>query len=310
MTIYADVVFLMNFLIDYGLLLLTGRICRQPLYKMRLFLSSFLGAAYTLFLFFPPLSFAYTFLSKCLFSCAMILIAFRWVRIRHFFQLLLVFYAVSLFIAGGLFAVHYLMQDKTEIINGILTTTHASSMPVSGPTLLLLLIGFPLFWWLARFGYFSMKANRQTDVQYVQVEVEVNGCSITCTGFIDTGNQLYDPISRTPVTIMDMNLWKEVLPPSFPDEQKIEQSILEGEIYALEGGWTERVRLIPYKTVSSQMSIMLAIRPDKVCILAGEKKYETSKMLIGLRTGMVSSDGSYQAIVHPRALEETRALVS
>jgi stage II sporulation protein GA (sporulation sigma-E factor processing peptidase) len=48
---------------------------------------------------------------------------------------------------------------------------------------------------------------------------------------------------------------------------------------------------------------MMAIKPDKVVIVSRQGQIETSKVLVGLRSGRLSSDGAYQAIIHPHLLE-------
>jgi stage II sporulation protein GA (sporulation sigma-E factor processing peptidase) len=307
-TMYADIVFVTNTAIDYMLLFLTGYICRQPLRKRRLLFSSLIGATYTVFLFFPPLSFAFTFLAKLLFSCLMILLAFRWTKIWNTLRLLAAFYAVSFFIGGGLLAIHAMLEEKNQIINGVVVT-HTGSVGTN-PTLLFVGIGFPLLWWCARRGYFSIKASRQTDVQYVRLEVDVFGQTVTCRGFIDTGNQLYDPLSRTPVTVMEADVWKNVLPSELL--QRLDQEItnFDMDLPDTENRWLERMRFIPYRTVDSQASFLVAIRPDEVRIYTESKIYRVNRMLIGLRNTRLSSDGSYQAIVHPKAMEERHELAS
>lgn len=307
---YADVVFLINAVIDYMLLLLTGHICRQPLRKRRLILASAVGATYTVFLFFPSLSFAFTLLAKLFFSCFMIVLAFPWTRIWNLIRLLGVFYAVSFFIGGGLLAAHTLLGDRSEVVNGIVVTHTGAS--AASPTLLFLLIGFPLIWWCTRQGYYSLRANRQVDVQYVRVEVDIFGQTVACRGFIDTGNQLSDPITRIPVTIMEISVWEEILPVVLLNEVK--EGMLNGA-YAFdfpecEHQWLERMRFIPYRTVSTQAGFLVAIRPDKVRIYTGEHTYSPKRMLIGLRAAELSADGSYQAVVHPKALEEKHGLAS
>lgn len=308
MTMYADVVFLTNAIIDYMLLYITGHICRQPLRKRRLLLASLVGAAYTVFLFFPPLSFAFTFLAKFLFSCFMLLLAFRWTRIWNHLRLLGVFYAVSFFIGGGLLGIHLMLKEKSEIVNGIVVTHTGSSG--TDPTLWFIVIGFPLLWWCTRRSYYSLKANRQADMQHVRLEVDVFGHTISCQGFIDTGNRLYDPLSRTPVTVMEAQIWEGILPKELMQQLDGDMQVDELNIPEEESCWLERMRFIPYRTVSSQSSFLVAIRPDEVRIYTDDKAYRLTRMLIGLRTVRLTADGSYQAIVHPSAIEERHEMAS
>ncbi|GEN32729.1 sporulation sigma-E factor-processing peptidase [Aneurinibacillus danicus] len=308
MTMYADIVFLTNAVIDYMLLFLTGHICRQPLRKRRLLFASLVGATYTVFLFFPPLSFAFTFLAKLLFSCLMIMLAFRWTKMWGFVRLLATFYAVSFFIGGGLMAAHAMLEEKSEVVDGIVVThTGASGPPL---TLWFLIIGFSLLWWGVRYGYYSVKASRQVDVQYVQLEVDIFGHTIACRGFIDTGNQLFDPLTRIPVTVMEAEVWKGILPERLLQRLEEEITAFELDMPEEESRWLERLRFIPYRTVSSQTGFLVAIRPDEVRVYANDKTYCINRMLIGLRAVRLSADRSYQAIVHPKGIEERYVIAS
>jgi stage II sporulation protein GA (sporulation sigma-E factor processing peptidase) len=302
---YADVIFVVNLIIDFMLLAATAYFCRVSLRRRRTALASTCGAVYTVFLFFPPLSFAYTLFWKFLFSCLMILISFGRMQPRKFIRVLVSFYCISFFIGGGLFAVHYLFQQENVILNGIAATRTGTGLPVSTPSLLLIAVGFPLLWWFSKKGYKGLEASRQQDVQHVEVLVTIGENNIHCVGFIDTGNQLHDPLTRTPVSIMELSLWESVLP------DDLVQAVHEGagfdaDLSSINEQWLPRIRLIPYRTVSAQMSFLIAIRPDAVRIQTNGETFE-AKMYIGLRTGSLSSAGSYQAIIHPKALVQKQA---
>ncbi|WCK56842.1 sigma-E processing peptidase SpoIIGA [Aneurinibacillus sp. Ricciae_BoGa-3] len=302
---YADVIFVVNFIIDFMLLAATAYFCRVSLRRRRTALASTCGALYTLFLFFPPLSFAYTLFWKFIFSCLMILISFGRMQPRKFIRVLVSFYCISFFIGGGLFAIHYLFQQQNVILNGIAATRTGAGLPVSGPSLLLIAAGFPLLWWLSKKGYKGLEACRQQDVQHVDVLVTIGEKNVRCVGFIDTGNQLHDPLTRTPVSIMELSLWENVLPDNLLEAVR-KGTGFDTDLSAIDEQWLPRIRLIPYRTVSAQMSFLLAIRPDAVTIQTNGEAYE-GKMYIGLRAESLSSAGSYQAIIHPKALVHKQA---
>ncbi|BAU27500.1 stage II sporulation protein GA (sporulation sigma-E factor processing peptidase) [Aneurinibacillus soli] len=304
MVMYADIVFVTNAVIDYTLLVATGTVCRQPMHRGRLLLASFIGAAYTVFLFFPPLSFAFTFIAKWLFSCLMLFIAFGWTNAWTMLRLLAALYGASFFIGGGLFALHYYMEQQSEIVNGIVVT-HTGRQPA----LWLLVLGFPALWWGVRSGYRALKASRQTDVQHVRLEIELFTHTVACTGFIDTGNRLHDPLSRAPVTITELAVWNEVIPEALMAQ--IEAGMPDtGQLSDEEYRWFERIRFIPYRTVSSETSLLVALRPDTVRVYTESDIYQPEGMLIGLRPGTLSSGGTYQAIVHPQAFAGEHHLAS
>ena len=62
--------------------------------------------------------------------------------------------------------------------------------------------------------------------------------------------------------------------------------------------------MIPYRSVSRGMDLLLAIRPDLIRVNANGCEYETTRVLIGLNPVSLSSDGSYRAIIHPSLIND------
>ena len=101
----------------------------------------------------------------------------------------------------------------------------------------------------------------------------------------DTGNQLSDPLTRTPVMVMEA---KTV---GSPPASGMEQTVDGGEpdklimgLAAEEFEWQDRLRLVPI-AVSTGVAFMLALKPDMVRIELGGFEYSASKVLIGLDGG-------------------------
>lgn len=302
MKVYADLVWITNFIFDLLLLLLTARIRKTPIRRIRLSLASFLGALYSVFIWFPELSPGYSAFSKLVFLVGMVFIAFGKMGIWAFIQTVLTFFGVSIFLGGGIFALEYFFNQQVSVSGGIAFTE-------GKPGFLFISISFLILWWLAGKAYGSLKSNRQKEIQYVKTIIEINGKTLTCTGFIDTGNQLYEGISRTPVTITELSLWEDFLP--IPLSQWASSTdILTFNPVDLPLEWAGRIRLVPYRTVSSQSNFLVAIRPDKVTFEQEGKIYCPEKMLIGLRTGTLASDGSYQAVVHSSVLQGYETIAS
>lgn len=303
MTVFLDIILIYNFLIDGLLLWSTAYILKLRPKWYRLAAGAALGASYTIVIFFPTLSMIFTFLSKLLLSILMVLCVFGFHRIAVFFRRLLIFYLVAFILGGGLLGTHYFLQSESEILSGIMVT-HSGGVgtPI---TWSFIAIGFPVLWVLSGKGLKQIKEGNRRAALYMQVEVEMKGQIVSCTGLLDTGNQLFEPITRIPVTIIDVTLFREHLP------QTLYEYVLKHEDWTtttpfmdLDDYWLQRVRMIPYRSVSRGMDLLLAIRPDQVKILSDGKWYQTTRALIGLNPVSLSSDGSYQAIVHPGLVAE------
>ena len=87
-----------------------------------------------------------------------------------------------------------------------------------------------------------------------------------------------------------------------------EEQILELDQEQFE--WQNRLRLVPYRGVNKGTAFMLAIKPDRVEVTMDGTTYETTKVLIGLDGRALSSDGKYQAIIHPELVQEAASALS
>jgi stage II sporulation protein GA (sporulation sigma-E factor processing peptidase) len=302
LVVYADLIFLMNFLMDAAILYTTARTRKLSFRWWRLAVSASIGASYVVMMFVPALSFLYTFFVKCIFSILMIMTAFGFGSLQNFIRSIGTFYLISFAAAGGLFGLHYFLASSSEVMNGILFTHSGGmvfQMHIAKTALFILIPGAVFLWWFR--GVFTSTKQREGMTQFLaQVQVQIADYTASCTGLIDTGNQLYDPLTRTPVMVMEASEWGEVLPEIWL------KRIRSAEVDQLISGignddfpWQDRLRLVPYRGVNRATTFMLAIKPDKVVITHNDKRMESTKVLIGLDGGKLCTDGSYKAIIHP-----------
>ena len=309
MVVYLDLIFLTNLLID-GAVLLTTAWARKIRAKFwRIFAASWIGAFYVIFMIFPSMTFLYTFLVKLLLSVFMLITAFGFGSMQHFLRNLGVFYCVNFVAAGGVLGLHYLLQSSGEVLNGIwFSRTGSSGFPLQ-ISLTVALFALPAALVLYRTVWASVKRRELLAQYFAEVKVWIDGLEHQCTGLVDTGNQLYDPLTRTPVMIMEASAWPDKIPDRWLEWiRKAEADRIFSGAAAEDGeqpfAWQDRLRLVPFRGINRSMQFMLAIKPDKVVIEFGERRTETSKVLIGLDGGKLSADGSYRAIVHPGLVDE------
>lgn len=304
MYLYLDLIWLLNFLIDYLLLWMTAMFRNINVKKWRLALAAGIGSMYVLFLFFPPIQPLYTFICKLLLSVTLVIIAFGFKSIHSFLLSFLMFYFVSFITGGGMMAAHFLLQSNHQLLQGMLATqTNGFGDRVSW---LFVCIGFPIMYWFSRSRWKQMEATKLKTTSLSKVIISIKGYKVACSGLVDTGNQLYEPITGVPVMMIDANILSSFLPKHLLDIA-LNQDIGKFPLHSLEEKineeWLVRVRIVPYQGVRQGMQLMLAIRPDQVEIEHENNIYISNKVLIGLNSQMLSKDGSYEAIVHPALLK-------
>ncbi|OEF99532.1 sigma-E processing peptidase SpoIIGA [Vulcanibacillus modesticaldus] len=301
MVFYLDLILLLNLVIDYFILLATSKFLHLSYKKWRLALASLLGALYTLVFFFPNLTFFHLFTTKIILSIFMVLMSFGFSDLFQFIQTIITFYFVSFVTGGGVFALQYLFNIKHDVINGIYVSRSSSPLMV----LVLILLAFFGIWIFSNRTYQTIWRKTEVIHKILDVEVFINEFSYKCKGLIDTGNRLYDPITRKPVMILeatDVSFIPSVFRNIYRNGQ-FQIELFNQIADQIDPTWLSRISLVPFRSVTREMQFILTIRPDKVVITSdSNKQLITTKVLVGLDYNQLSNDKVFQAIIHPDLL--------
>ncbi|MDT2294998.1 sigma-E processing peptidase SpoIIGA [Paenibacillus larvae] len=99
------------------------------------------------------------------------------------------------------------MQSAPEFWNGIWFNRTGGIRVYSEMGLLFVLTVFGGLLLLFKTVFNGAKRKEEISVHLAQVEVRIGESVMVCTGLVDTGNQLYDPLTRTPVMVMEAGEW-------------------------------------------------------------------------------------------------------
>lgn len=299
MEVYLDIIWALNFLFDSLLLFLTAIILKRDVRLWRIFAGGLIGSIIILLSITPIHSYAGHPITKLFFSIIMVLTSFGFKRFRFFLRGLLTFYLMTFLIGGSLIGVHYFVKFDFNLSNTVLmASVKGFGDPISW---LFVLLGFPIAW---HFSKRNIEAIEITKIQYdsiVKVIIEINDVSYQFKGLIDSGNQLYDPISKMPV--MFISIKKRIA--DFPNylvemAQNPEKFILGTEEVAPD--WENRMRIIPYSVLGQEHQLIIAIKPDKILIEKEGELYHVERGLVSFSAQQLSPDDAFQCIVHPKML--------
>ncbi len=228
MKIYLDLLLLLNFSLDFLLLLTTSILLRRRKNINRILLGSFFGGFSILLLFLKINSFE-LFLLKIIISIFMCIISFGYQNIKYTAKNVLYLYITSILLGGFLYFLNDQFAYKKE---GMVFYHKGLSINI-----VFLIIGSPIILYL-----YSKQAKELKNIysKYHTITIFLKGKKYECTGFLDTGNTLKDPYTHRPVILIN--------------KKRIIYDINEFGMI-----------LVPYKTITEE-GIISCIKAEKVQI--------------------------------------------
>ncbi len=277
-TVYADVLFLINFIINLILIKISSLLMKNPTSALRITFASALGAVYAVCMFFPDISFMYIFPFKLLVSVFMIKLVCPEAKGFKIIKFTAVFYMVSFTFAGVLLALIYvgsISSASSPIIhNGIFyfDISLANLLMASAVSYLVISISTAIF-----------KRNKSLGIKTLKIVLKGRMCEIAALS--DTGNLLTDPISKIPVVIAEKKHLDKLFPCGAPDIDSV-------------GDTNIKLRLIPYSSLGKEGGMLAGFVPDEVSI-DGKK---TEDVIVAISPGALSKSDEYNALFNPNIL--------
>ena len=194
MKLYLDLIFLVNLWFDFLLLLSVTILLKRNIKFKRIIFGSLVGSL-TIFILFFNLNNITLFLFKITISLIMMLVTFSFKNIKYTLTNLGYFYLVSIILGGGM----YLLCDSFSY------SSHGLMLYKNGMSFnyLVLLILSPVI----IFCYIrETKKLKNSYSNYHKVDIVINRKTYHLNGYLDTGNNLYDPYKRRGVILVNIEL--------------------------------------------------------------------------------------------------------
>jgi len=239
--IYADVLLIVNFFLTLLQLALTAKLIKHTLRTWRLVLASAAGALYALIIFADTLPEAVLALTRVLSAAVIVLLAFRFYRVRSFLAAWGIFVGTGFVFLGAAVGAVLLFHP-----DGIILHNSAVYFDISARALL----GCALAAYLLSCGAVRLYNRHVAKNEIYTLTAYKGGESVTFLAFADTGNRLREPFSGAPVIVCGSEAVREFA-----------------------AGFEKR--LIPASTVSGT-AMLEAFKPDLLVIrtAAGEEKLD------------------------------------
>ncbi len=236
MVVYADILFLINFSMDFLILFGVGRLCKLKCRPLRLCISAALGGIYSI-LALMITNGVLSIVSAVCISFPMCLIAYKRQRAKNYFKTVFLFYSGSVLLGGAVSACYTVIDSFSPDIpaSGVMTDIPLGVFAVIAAVSVILSFVSGKLW------------SKEKSCETVTAQLFYNGECVTLKLLCDTGNLLTEPISGLPAVVASKSSLLSVLESDFPCEN------------------SKNLRLIPIKTASGS-KLLYGFMPDKFII--------------------------------------------
>ena len=290
MTIYLDVIFLENIVINYIILYVTGIISKTQIKQKRLIAGALIGAFYSIIYYVLNLKIYSSFIIKIILSIVIIYVAFNSKKFKDLLKKVLLFYLTSFVFGGSAIAIIYMVNSQNITIqNGVFVGSY---------TIKTVLIGIVIAYFTIIFTFKILKTRISKKDLICEIEISFNNRTIKTKALIDTGNLLKEPITNLPVIVMEHTLLYEVLPKEILNNS---EEILGGDFSKIpeyiKEEYSSKLKVIPYSSLGKQNGMLLGIKGENLVVYLKDEILHLDKVIIAIYNKSLTKRGEYRSLL-------------
>ena len=288
-TVYADILFLINFSMDYLCFYITSRLLHRKLPKARTFFAAVGGGLYSVLIlvanFVSPLRLVCD-LAAGFIMCAAVFTDKK-TSLGKTVLHSLAYVGVSVLLGGIMTAIFNMLNAigfAKALENG-----GGDGMPVWIFAALSAIYG----WATLTGGRFFRKKQGEKSAD---IEISFGGKTVSLTALCDSGNLIRDPISGKCIVVADLSSVSPALPPEMVSAvQKNDISAFE----SLPREQAKKIRFVPSRTATGN-GILYAIKPDRLTVTVCGVSQSVDALFAPVSLG--ASAKGFQALLPPELL--------
>ena len=290
MTVYLDIVFLENIIINYIIIYTTGIISKAKIKQLKIFIGATIGAVYSIIYYILKLKIYSNIIVKIILSIVIIYISFNPKNIKELSKQTLLFYLISFVFGGASIAIIYMTNTHNITIqNGVL---------VGNYTIKTILIGIVVAHFTIIIAYNIIKTKISKKDLICDICIDVEGKIIESKAMIDTGNLLKEPITNTPVIVMEHTLFYDIIPEEILNHT---QEILGGDLSAIpkeiQENYISKIKVIPFSSLGKQNGMLLGIKGKNLKLNYKDEEKTIDKVIIGIYDKSLTKRGEYRSLL-------------
>lgn len=277
MKVYLDIFFIVNFFMNLLIFEIMNIFLKKKPVSIRGISAAAAGSLCSVFVAVTGIKdlIAVYILMYLLVSCLIIRIAYGKTTLYGMGKYIAGYYLTGVFVAGAVM----FLKEMAGVRN-------ISIMFLLSSALLLL--------FFAQKICFSRSRGIKSGQNVFPVRIEYNGKSVTATGFLDTGNHLYEPVSHECVTVVEYNLFQKVLSENERVDFGKAVHDMEPEMFG-----KLLLRYIPYHSLGREHDYLPGVRADDMEIQIDDKNtVHTGRIWLGICDRFLSADGRYEVLLN------------
>ena len=216
----------------------------------------------------------------------MVYVAFNPHNMKSMWKQVLIFYLTS-FVFGGvaLYLIYFIKPQEIFIKNGIF---------VGGYVLKVVFLGAIMAFIVIKISIKIIKTKINAKDMYCKIRIKLNGKEIATNAMIDTGNLAKEPITNTPVVIVESSLLENIVPLNILNNI---DNILIGQLDNIDEEYISKLRCIPFSSLGKQSGMLLGIKADEIIVEKEDDIKVSKNVIIGIYDKSLTKRGEYRALV-------------
>lgn len=290
MTVYLDIIFLENFILNFIILYAVSLVIKEKAGCIKLMIASLIGASYVIIYYLINFQSKWNLIFKIILSVVMVYISFMPKSFKEFIKQITFFYLVSFVFGGASLGVIYMVNaGRISIRNGII---------VGNYTLKTIFIGVILAFTIITVAFKFVKNRISKKDLFCNIKIIINQNKINVKAVIDTGNFLKEPITNIPVIVVEKDILRNFVPKEILENI---ENILGGDLKNIpeniQNEYMSKLKVIPFSSLGKQNGMLLGIKADGVVVeIDNEEKY-VEKVILGIYTKKLSKKDEYNALL-------------
>lgn len=284
MTIYLDIVFLENFLLNFIIIFSTSLITKSKTTLFKMVVTSAFGSLFSIseYIYFG-IKENEKFIFKFVLSIVMINMTFGFKKKKLLFNLV-VFYLVSLSFGGLSFATLFFINSEKIIIKNdmFLGISLLESIVISSIICFVLILVLIV----------CLKIYEKKKSELIEIEIINNGKTHKVMALYDTGNLLKEPITQKDVIIVEKSELYDICDNNFLDSIK---DILNGKWIGDENS-NYKFCLIPFSSLGNENGILIGFKPDYIKVNIEEEIFN-NEVFVGIYDGKLTNNNLYTSLI-------------